>query len=66
MNNKEKFELAVKFIENSNTLIEIETDENFRTIDELKRLVEQIQLPIEKGNYFVKKAEEALNRTLKR
>lgn len=63
---KDKLELAVKFIENSNTLIEIETDENFRTVEELKWLVEEINLPIEKDNYFVKKAEEALNKILKR
>ena len=29
---KDKLELAIKFIENSNTLIEIETDDNFKTI----------------------------------
>ena len=33
---KDKLELAIKFIENSSTLIEIETDENFETIGELK------------------------------
>ena len=59
-------EMAVKFIENSNTLIEIETDENFRTIEELKWLVEEINLPIEKDKYFVKKAEETLDKILKR
>lgn len=63
---KGKLEMAVKFIENSNTLIEIETDENFRTIEELKWLVEEINLPIEKDKYFVKKAEETLDKILKR
>ena len=63
---KGKLEMAVKFIENSNTLIEIETDENFRTIEELKNLIEEINLPIEKDKYFVKKAEETLDKILKR
>lgn len=63
---KDKLELALKFIENSNTLIEIETDDNFDTIDKLKELVDKIEIPIEKNNYFVKKAEDELNKILKR
>lgn len=63
---KDKLELAIKFIENSNTLIEIETDDNFKTIDELKKLVTELEIPIEKGSYFVKKAEDELNKILKR
>ena len=63
---KDKLELAIKFIENSNTLIEIETDDNFKTIVELKQLVTELEIPIEKGNYFVKKAEDTLDKILKR
>lgn len=63
---KDKLELAIKFIENSNTLIEIETDENFKTINELKKLVIDLEIPIEKDNFFVKKAEDELNKILKR
>ena len=63
---KDRLELAIKFIENSNTLIEIETDDNFKTIVELKQLVTELEIPIEKGNYFVKKAEDELNKILKR
>ena len=63
---KDKLELALKFIENNNTLIEIETDDNFDTIDKLKKLVNEIEIPIEKNNYFVKKAENELNKVLKR
>ena len=63
---KDNIELALKFIENSNTLIEIETNDNFDTIDKLKRLVNEIEIPIEKDNYFVKKAEIELNKILKR
>lgn len=63
---KDKLELALKFIENSNTLIEIETDDNFDTIDKLKKIVNEIEIPIEKNNYFVKKAEDELNKILNR
>lgn len=63
---KDKLELAIKLIENSNTLIEIETDDNFKTIVELKQLITELEIPIEKGNYFVKKAENELNKILKR
>lgn len=63
---KDNIEFALKFIENSNTLIEIETNGNFDTIDKLKRLVNEIEIPIEKDTYFVKKAEDELNKILKR
>ena len=63
---KDKIELALKFIENSNTLIEIETNDNFDTIDKLKKLVNEIEIPIEQGAYFVKKAEDELNKILGR
>ncbi len=63
---KDKTELALKFIENRNTLIEIEINDNFDTIDKLKELISEIEIPIEKNNYFVKKAEDELNRILKR
>ena len=62
----DKIELALKFIENSNTLIEIETNDNFDTIDKLIKLVNEIEIPIEKDTYFVKKAEDELNKILKR
>lgn len=63
---KDKLELALKFIENSNTLIEIETDDTYKTVAELKELVKKLEIPIEKENYFVKKAENVLNKILKR
>ncbi len=59
------FELAIKFIKNSNTLIEIETDSKYDTIDKLINKVKEIKLPIEENNYFVKKAEEELIKILK-
>lgn len=63
---KDELELAVKFIENGNTLIEIETNENFKTVDKLKNLLKELEIPIENDNYFVKKAEDELNKLLNR
>ena len=39
---------------------------NFDTVDKLKKLVMKLEIPIEKDNYFVKKAEDALNKILNR
>lgn len=63
---KDKLGLAIKFIENGNTLIEIETNENFETVDKLEKLVKELEIPIENDNYFVKKAEDELNKLLNR
>lgn len=65
---KDGFELAIKDIKNGEKLIEIETENNegFNTIDELIRKVNEIDIPIYKDNYFVKKAEIELNKILER
>lgn len=63
---KNKTKLALKFIKGANTLIEIEADEKYDTIEKLKQLVDDLGLPIEKDNYFVKKAEDELNKVLNR
>ena len=65
---KNKFELVIKFIENSDILIEIETESNteWDTIEKIKTIISEIKLPIEKGEYFIKKAENELNKILKR
>lgn len=66
---KDKFQLAIKDIENGDNLIEIETIEGnseFNTIEKLKSQVEKLHIPVEKDNYFVKKAEIELNKVLKR
>ena len=65
---KNGFELAIKFLENSNILIEIETEPNteWDTIENIKNILSQINIPIEKDRYFVKKAENELNKILKR
>ena len=65
---KDGFELAIKFIENSNILIEIETEPNteWDTIEKIKNIISQLNIPIEKDKYFIKKAEDELNKILKR
>ena len=65
---KDNFELALKFVKNGDLLIEIETEENteWDTIDKIKKIIDELNLPIEKNNYFIKKAENELNKILKR
>lgn len=63
----DKIELAIKDIYNGDLLIEIETEtnNNIKTIEELKKMIESLEIPFEKENYFVKKAEERLGKILK-
>lgn len=56
----DKIELAIKDIYNGDLLIEIETNKNITTIEELKKIIEKLEISFEKENYFVKKAEERL------
>ena len=57
----DKIELAIKDIYNGDLLMEIETNNNITTIKELKEIIESLEIPFEKDNYFVKKAEERLS-----
>ena len=61
----DKIELAIKDIYNGDLLMEIETNNNITTIEELKEIIESLEIPFEKDNYFVKKAEERLDKILK-
>ncbi len=65
---KNNFELAIKYIEKGDILIEIETEPNTKwdTVENIKSIISEINLPIEKDNYFIKKAEIELNKILKR
>ena len=58
-------ELAIKDVYNGDLLIETETNKNITTIEELKKIIENLEILFEKDNYFVKKAEETLDRILK-
>ena len=61
----DKIEIAIKDVYNGDLLIETETNNNITTIEELKEIIESLEIPFEKDNYFVKKAEERLRRILK-
>lgn len=60
----DNIELAIKDIYNGDLLIETETNKNITTIEELKEIIESLEIPFEKDNYFVKKAEERLGKVL--
>ena len=60
----DNIELAIKDINNGDLLIETETNKNITTIEELKEIIESLEIPFEKDNYFVKKAEETLGKVL--
>lgn len=63
----DKIELAIKDVYNGDLFIETETEtnKNIQTIEELKKMIESLEIPFEKDNYFVKKAEETLDKILK-
>lgn len=60
----DKIELAIKDVYNGDLLIETETNKNVTTIEELKERIERLEIPFEKENYFVKKAEKRLGKVL--
>ena len=62
----DKIELAIKDVYNGDLLIETETNKNITTIEELKRIIESLEIPFEKDNYFVKKVEERLGKILEK
>lgn len=59
---KNEFEIIVKIISDDNILIESELNEYYKTIDELKNVISTTKIPFDKSNYFVKKAEEELDK----
>ena len=63
---KNGFKLLVKEVENSNNLIEAETNSSYDTIEKLVQKLNELEIPIYKDNYFVKKAEIQLDKLLKR
>ena len=60
--------IEIKDVRDGDILIEIETEPNteFDTIDKLKNAINELQIPIEPNQYFVKKAEVQLNKMLNR
>ena len=65
---KENLEIEIKNVRDGDLLIEIETNPNteFDTIEKLKNVITELQIPIEPNEFFVKKAEVQLNKLLNR
>lgn len=64
---KDELKLVIKNVENSDFLIEIETVEDnpeLNTIDKLKEKIKKLQIPVNRDDYFVKKAEIKLKKIL--
>ena len=64
---KDDFKITIKDIENGEKLIEIETVEDNKeldTIEKIKDKVNQLELPLDTNDYFVKKAEIVLKNIL--
>ena len=64
---RDDFKITIKDIENGEKLIEIETVEDNKeldTIEKIKDKVNQLKLPLDTNDYFVKKAEIALKNIL--
>jgi adenylate cyclase class IV len=61
---KAGLEISIKDIEDGENLIEIELNEKFDSIDKVKQKINEINIPIDKSNFFVKKAEIELKKVL--
>ncbi len=61
-----EIEVATKHIKDFKTMIEIETDEKFDTVDKLISRIKELNFPMDYSNCFVKKAEEMLEKILNR
>lgn len=56
--------IVIKQIENGDNLIEVELNAKYPTIAQLKQAVNQLNLPVDYDDYFVKKAQIALEQVL--
>ena len=61
---KDGLGIAVKDILGGEKLIEIETNEKYTTIEKVKEKLQELALPVDTSNYFVKKAEVELEKKL--
>lgn len=64
---KDGIKIEIKDVKNGDNLIEIETletNEAINTIEKLKQKIEELDIPIDKSNFFVKKAENELKKML--
>ena len=54
--------MIVKILSENNILIEAETNKEYRTVEKLKKEINNTNIPFDNSNYFVKKAEEELEK----
>lgn len=59
---KGDFKIIVKILPENNILIEAETNKKYRTVEKLKKEINNTNIPFDNSNYFVKKAEEELEK----
>ena len=59
---KGDFKIIVKILSENNILIEAETNKEYRTVEKLKKEINNTNIPFDNSNYFVKKAEEELEK----
>lgn len=61
------FGLILKNVRNGDNLIEVETidEDGLRTVEDLKKKMLELNLPIDTSNFFIKKAEVELKKILK-
>ena len=59
---KGEFKIIVKILSENNILIEAETNKEYMTIEKLKKEINKTNIPFDNNNYFVKKAEEELEK----
>ena len=59
---KGEFKIIVKILSENNILIEAETNKEYRNIEKLKKELNKTNIPFDNSNYFVKKAEEELEK----
>ena len=64
---KDDLQMAIKDIENGDKLIEVEIVEGnseLDTVDKIKCKINELQIPIDTNDYFIKKAEVELSKVL--
>ena len=59
---KNNFRIIIKIISKDNILIEAELNDYYKSIKKLIEEINKCKIPFDKSNYFVKKAEEELDK----
>lgn len=59
-----RINLEIKSVEDGNILVELEANKELNTIEKLKQEINNLDIPIDESNFFVKKAEEKIKKIL--